>query len=321
MFRMLFLALLLESSEGLALGTGLSKTLSKTGRPLVVHVWDKNPAELTEFAIDDVSEACRKAGASAVLVSPALVGAFSKEQEANRGNFPGPLPVIADVALNDLAGSPEELCSGAKNLGASALGLRYYSDDWPEEAALEGTLKEAVAAAEQSGLDTILLPEFGADGAEGASGAGELASRVGAVAGLTKEAEDEAGIALGCWDGSSEDLGRLREAGHKGLVLKNACLGDVAWGCVVHEERVERGRRARTVIVAPVLPVLEVLPMLPMLTRRCTRPLPCPQLKDEAAVAGGPVSDQAGQGGAQQGKQQGLGRRGRDERRRPGRDP
>ena len=86
--------------------------------------------------------------------------------------------------------------------------------------------------AEQSGLDTILLPEFGADGDEGAEGAGELASRVGAAAGLTKDAEDKGGIALGCWDGSSEDLGRLREAGHKGLVLKNACYGDVAWGFV-----------------------------------------------------------------------------------------
>ena len=46
----------------------LTRALSKP-RPLPVHIWDPKPAELTEYAIDDVSEACRKAGATAILVS------------------------------------------------------------------------------------------------------------------------------------------------------------------------------------------------------------------------------------------------------------
>jgi hypothetical protein len=83
-------------------------------------------------------------------------------------------------------------------------------------------------------VDTLLLPEFGADGDEGAAGAAALAARVGATAGLTKFSSDgpneDGAIALGCWDGSAEDLEQLRGAGFGGLVLKNACNGDIAWG-------------------------------------------------------------------------------------------
>ena len=127
----------------------LSKALKrKDGRPLVVHIWDPNPTQLESFAIDDVSEACRKAGASALLADPALVGPLAKEQEAPRGNFPGPLPVIADCPLKDL---DAEVCTGAKNLGASGIGIRYHHGDYPEDDALEGALKDAVTTAVAAG--------------------------------------------------------------------------------------------------------------------------------------------------------------------------
>ena len=107
-------------------------------------------------------------------------------------------------------------------------------NDWPDAGALEASLQGAVAAAEECGLGAMLLGEFGADRAEGVDGAGGLASAVGAAAGLTKAPEEAAAkggaISLGCWDGSQTELQRLREGGHSGLVLKDACNGDVAWG-------------------------------------------------------------------------------------------
>ena len=195
-------------------------------RPIVVHLWDPNPSELTDFAIDDVSEACRKAGAAAILCQAALTSSISKEQEAQRGNFPGPLPIIVDCALKDL---DAETCAGAKTLGAAAVGIRYYKGDYDSDGALEEALQSSIAAAEEAGLGAILLGEFGADGDEGVDGASGLASRFGAAAGLTKSAEED-GVALGCWDGSEQELQRLRGAGFAGLVLKNACQGDIAWG-------------------------------------------------------------------------------------------
>mmetsp|Transcript_45959 Transcript_45959/g.75973 ORF Transcript_45959/g.75973 Transcript_45959/m.75973 type:complete len:297 (-) Transcript_45959:173-1063(-) len=237
----LVLALYPHTAASLVAGSALTKALDSTSRPVVVHLWDPKPAALESFAIADVSAACRDAGAAAVLVTPALVSAVAEEQEAHRGSYPGPLPVIADCALNDMIGteSPAELCIGAKSLGASAIGIRYYELDWPDEAALEAALCSAVAAAEQSGLGALLLGEFGADGDEGAAGAvGALASRVGASAALAKqcvepektESGKEGALALGCWDGSAKALERLRGAGFSGLVLKNACDGDISRG-------------------------------------------------------------------------------------------
>ena len=60
-----------------------------------------------------------------------------------------------------------------------------------------------------------------------------MASRVGAAAGLTITPETgEVGekLAFGCWDGEPEALQRMRDDGFRGLLLKNACRGDVAWG-------------------------------------------------------------------------------------------
>ena len=116
------------AATGLAVGTALAKSLKSTAQPLVVHVWDRNPSDLKSFAIDEVSYACRDAGASAVLVESALLGAAPchmrmslvhgvgwaiscalgvagavvEEQEVHRGSFPGPLPVIADCALKEM---------------------------------------------------------------------------------------------------------------------------------------------------------------------------------------------------------------------------
>jgi len=225
------LALQLRASAALAVAAAsspLAKAL-QTARPVVVHVWDPKPAEIADYAIEDVSMACREAGASAVLVDAALVGVMANEQETAIGNFPGPVPVIADCQLSDFAEAPQELCAGAKSLGAAGIGIRYYEGDWPEKAALEESLRKAVAAAEESRLDAILLGEFGANRAEGVEGAAGMASGVGAAAALTKSSEDGAPV-LGCWDGSEDELQRLRDAGFGGLIVKNACKGDVSLG-------------------------------------------------------------------------------------------
>ena len=65
------------------------------------------------------------------------------------------------------------------------------------------------------------------------AGGGRLSLHVGAAAGLAKSPEaGEEGekLAFGCWDGEPDALQRLRDEGFKGLLLKNACRGDVAWG-------------------------------------------------------------------------------------------
>jgi len=228
----LALACLPQLSNALA-ASALAKAFSGKKPPVVVHLWDRQPSSLTSFAIDDVSEACRKAGATAVLVEPTLVKPFADEQETQRGSFPGPLPIIVDCKLSDLMAEPAELCAGAKNLGATGIGIRYYLGDYKESADLEAAMRGAVAAAEESGLTAILLGEFGADGDEGAAGASTLASSVGAAAALAERdatTDDGGALALSCWDGTEKELQRLREEGFAGLVLKNACNGDVGYG-------------------------------------------------------------------------------------------
>jgi len=219
------LLLQLNSIAALALGKALAK-----GRPVIVHIYDTRPAELQAYAVEDVSMACRESGATAVLVGPELLKMVSNEQETSRGNYPGPIPVIADCALRDMVDSPEELCAGAKSLGASAIGIRYYTSDWPDDQSLTSALKKIVAAAEESKLAAVLLGGFGADGAEGVAGASAMASNVGAAAALTTEREEGGAPVVGCWDGSENGLQRLREAGFEGLIIKNACRGDVARG-------------------------------------------------------------------------------------------
>jgi len=232
----LLLFVIFDSALAIASGGVLSKALSETARPVVVHLWDPRPADLASWAIDEVSWACRQSGAAAVLVGTELLDGVVEEQESHRGDYPGPLPVVADCYLRDLVGEAAADVSAAfRKRGAAAVGIRYHEGDWDGADALEEALQGAVDAAEQSGLSAILLAEFGADGAEGAAGADELASRVGAAAALDvvgASEGDEAGgaMALGCWDGSDKELQRLRGAGFDALVLKDACVGDVARG-------------------------------------------------------------------------------------------
>lgn len=233
---LLLLALYSQPTRALLAAPALlSKALSSGGRPLIVHIWDPNSASVESFAIDDVSEACRTAGAAAVLCDLDLVAPIAKEQESARGEFPGSLPVLTDVALLDLIGEdgPQELFRRAKSLGASGIGIRYYGVDWQAASALEDMLQHTVAAANQIGLGAILLPEFGTNGDEGVVGGGRLSLHVGAAAGLAKSPEaggEGENLAFGCWDGEPDALQRLRDEGFKGLLLKNACRGDLAWG-------------------------------------------------------------------------------------------
>jgi hypothetical protein len=225
----LVLWLHLHEAAALAAGAALAKALTKS-RPVIVHLWDPSPHALEQYAIDDVSEACRKSGATAILVAPNLIESISKEQESCRGNFPGPVPVIADCALKDLLDAPDELCAGAKKLGAAAIGIRYYSGDWSEPGSVEDALITAIAAANDNGLESVMLGEFGADGSEGVDGAASMAARVGAAAALTTSVEEDGTPALGCWNGTPEEKQRLQDAGFEGLLLKNACRGNMALG-------------------------------------------------------------------------------------------
>jgi len=128
-----------SAATAMVAGGALPQALS-VQRPIIVHVWDAKPDKLETFAIDEVSKACRNAGAAAVLCSPKMLKAFVEEQELAMGGFPEPLPIIAQVALKDMietetAGT--ELVAGAKKLGAAAIGIGYYASDWPEAEALD----------------------------------------------------------------------------------------------------------------------------------------------------------------------------------------
>ena len=235
--RLLSVLVLLHSSvTSAALGKSvLTKSLGSTARPVVIHLWDPEPKAVPAYAVEDVSKMCRDAGAHAVLVAPEFIGTVAEEQEANRGGFPGPLPVIADCTLDDLVGDKTAAPDMAA-LGAKAVGIRYYEADWPETGALEEALRSAVATAEQSGMSAVLLADklasyplprlteglasekseaTGVD-ADAAAATGGLASRVGADAGLVATAAEYEGgdaLPLGCWDGSDSELDRLRDAG------------------------------------------------------------------------------------------------------------
>ena len=49
--------------------------------------------DLKEYALVDVSIACRDAGTTGILTMPELVKGFADEQDDARGSFPGPVPV------------------------------------------------------------------------------------------------------------------------------------------------------------------------------------------------------------------------------------
>ena len=222
----------------------LAKSLGSTARPVVVHLWDPEPAAVPAYAVEDVSKMCRDAGAQAVLVAPEFIGTVAEEQEANRGGFPGPLPVVADCSLDDLVGE-KTIAPDMAALGAKAIGIRYYEADWPDAGALEEALRSAISTTKQSGMSAILLAdalasypltrlteglasekgEAASADADAAAAAGGLASRVGADAGLVATAaEGEGGDALplGCWDGSDAELDRLRDAGFGAPHLRRA---------------------------------------------------------------------------------------------------
>ncbi len=231
---MLLLALHLQASASAMVTSALTKALAKP-KPVVVHLYDPKPADLKEYALVDVSIACRDAGTTGILTMPELVKGFADEQEDARGSFPGPVPVLVDCGLKDGGLAENVRAATAANIadwkasGASGLGVRYYRADWPDEGALEAELARVVADADAAGLAAILLPEFGTLGEEGAEGASGLAERVGAAAALMKAAGDGA-PALGCWNGSDQDLLRLRSAGLGGLIVKDACRGDIGFG-------------------------------------------------------------------------------------------
>ena len=148
---MLLLALHLQASASAMVTSALTKALAKP-KPVVVHLYDPKPADLKEYALADVSIACRDAGTTGILTMPELVKGFADEQDDARGSFPGPVPVLVDCGLKDGGLAENVRAATAANIadwkasGASGLGVRYYRADWPDEGALEHVdLREPLA--------------------------------------------------------------------------------------------------------------------------------------------------------------------------------
>ena len=115
-------------------GAAINRALSST-RPVVVHVWDPEPTKVASIDVEELSSVCRDAGAAAILVPPALVGAVADEQASSAGSFPGPLPVIADCELESLTVVSEPVAdvgpstdlAAFKSLGAAGVAIRRDS--------------------------------------------------------------------------------------------------------------------------------------------------------------------------------------------------
>ena len=73
---MLLLALHLQASASAMVTSALTKALAKP-KPVVVHLYDPKPADLKEYALVDVSIACRDAGTTGILTMPELVKGFA----------------------------------------------------------------------------------------------------------------------------------------------------------------------------------------------------------------------------------------------------
>ena len=116
---------------------------------------------------------------------------------------------------------------------ACAATYRYFAPDYSssaERTALTRMLSAVIGAAEDSGLTPVLLPGGESEAGDSDDLAVGRAAAVLADSPRAVPAAEEGTVSLGCWDGSEEELKRLRDAGFRALLLEDACGGDVACG-------------------------------------------------------------------------------------------
>jgi hypothetical protein len=229
------LALLLLPLAGCSLVPPLRRALK--GKPLVIDLAVDEPASAWHLDVEELSARLRRAGAATLVAPLPLLEMVTSEQASARGSFPGPLPVLCDVAL-DAAPNGEWATLLGEAREAGAVGVAVRCADAGGADALRGLL-EAAAAAE---LECLVV-----------AGDGEVldvacAAGAAAVACAYAEAEaasgDEAAsaVVLGAWDGEDEELARLRGVGFPGLLLLDGVGGDVAAGAAYCESRVAAHR-------------------------------------------------------------------------------
>jgi len=190
----------------------LAKTLNK--KTLTVSV---------DVAAGDamLSKRLRTTGVATIFADAAVLPVLAEEQQAAKGDFPGPVPVILrDQEIN------ADAIAAAKKAGATGVVIKFGS---------EGA-GELAASATELGLEAM----WEVTSKEEFAGATEA----GAGAFLVSSIEDSFGVAPGFWEGLEKDsivvaeikalqpgnseigLGKsLGAAGCKAVLLSGACTG------------------------------------------------------------------------------------------------
>lgn len=218
--RFLLLASLLLSG---AASFSLNKLLAKEKKPIVVDLRVDRPADAWPLDVREASEKLRKSGACALIAPHELVGAICEEQEAARGNFPGPLPVLCEIGLErDDSCSSDRAAELTTLKTAGAVGVAVRCDNGASAGDALTTLLEESASAQ---LECLVIA--GAEDVVAIAEAGGAAAVACAFDGATFEATGDA-VRLGAWDGDDDALVAARETGCTKFILMDGCGGELA---------------------------------------------------------------------------------------------
>ena len=211
----------------------LRRTLSRS-RSLIVEVTQPDPATAWALDVTEASARLRDAGATALLVPPALLASVIEEQASAKGSFPEPLPVFCALDGGDELGAAS---------GAAGVAVRHASEGG---ASYAPGFSELADAAQEAGLPLIVIAEDeAAHAAAAAAGAVAVACDypVGSWTSVSEIGGDEgvgpAPVALGAWGGDGDEMYALREAGFEGQLLIDGCLGDIGANAPWCESRVK----------------------------------------------------------------------------------
>ena len=218
------LAYLAPATSALQVQAGkeqLTRALTSTTRPIIVHLADDHPEALSTLDVEEISLRCRMAGAAALLVQPELLDAVAVEQATAKGDFPGPLPLICMLESAEMAASTDLTALSS----ACAVGVRCESGEQGD------MLDSLVAGADAAGMGTLVIAGDAA-AQRAAVGAGTSVVAISGWSATDDESAATDGVTLeaGRWDGTDEELQRLRDAGFAALLLDDPCRGDVAGG-------------------------------------------------------------------------------------------
>ncbi len=236
--RVALLAFIGCAARAAALAVGAPSALNRAlsrGQRVIVELLPDAPSEA--FDLTDLSARLRSAGASAVVVPPALLADFSREQASAKGDFPGPIPVVCEAEL----GIDAARLGSLRSEGASGVAVRC-----DEAAAVDGGLEALLEASSAASLDVLVLVDSAAARARAlAAGAALVACDYAMADGASAEPSADGdggdgggGVCLGVWTGDDDELFELRDRGYSVVLLADGVGADLRSGSAWCEGRV-----------------------------------------------------------------------------------